>query len=234
MVRKRWRSIIFWITTLPLSLLAVFVVVCNLWIVTSTRERVYDSVADIEARTVGVVLGTSKKSGPDTPNQHFDNRLVAAAALFKEGKVSKLLVSGYRDSQYYDETRDMIVRLKELKVPDSEILADDRGLRTLDSVARSKTVFGFDRIVIISDDFHVNRALFIADRYGIDAIALRSESVGYGDSRKVRLREYFARVKAVLDLYICPPGTDTAVPDAPALEQTQESGSSQPVLARSI
>lgn len=205
MVRKRWRSIIFWIITIPLSLLAVFVVACNLWIVTSTRERVFDSVADIEARTVGVVLGTSKKSGPDTPNRHFDNRLVAAAALFREGKVSKLLVSGYRDSRYYDETRDMIVRLKELNVPGSEILADDRGLRTLDSVARSKTVFGFDRIVIISDDFHVNRALFIADRYGIDAIALRSESVGYGDSRKVRLREYFARVKAVLDLYVCPP-----------------------------
>ena len=215
MACKRWRSIIFWIIAFPLLLLAGLVVACNLWIVTSTRERVYDSVADIEARTVGVVLGTSKKSGPDTLNQHFENRLVAAAALFNEGKVSKLLVSGYRDSQYYDETRDMIARLKELKVPESEIIADDQGLRTLDSVARARTIFGFDRIVIVSDDFHVNRALFIADRYGIDAIALRSESVGYVDSRKVRFREYFARVKAVLDLYVHDPGTDTGESDTP-------------------
>lgn len=202
MARKRWCSIIFWIFTLPLLLLAAVVIPCNLWIVMSTRGQVYDSVAEIEARAIGVVLGTSKKIGPDTPNVHFENRLAAAAELFSEGKVGKLLVSGYRDSQYYDETRDMIAKLKELGVPESAILADDRGLRTLDSVARAKTVFGFDRLVIISDDFHVNRALFIADRYGLDAIALRSESVGYGDSRKVRLREYFARVKAVIDLYV--------------------------------
>ena len=76
---------------------------------------------------------------------------------------------------------------------------------------------GFDRVVIVSDDFHVNRALFIADRCGLEAIALRSETVGYGDSRKVRMREYFARVKAVLDLYFYSPGTEAGVPDAPAL-----------------
>jgi len=190
---------------LPLLLFAAGVVGCNLWIVLSTRDRVFNSVDRIEEREIGVVLGTSKKTGPDTPNAHFVNRLDAAAALFQEGKVKQLLVSGYRDSQYYDETRDMIAKLKELGVPENVILADDQGIRTLDSVARAKTVFGLERIVIISDDFHVNRALFIAERYGVDAIALRSESVGYGSSRKVRFREYFARVKAVIDLYLILP-----------------------------
>ena len=217
MARRRRRFYIFSIFAGPLLLVAAVVVACNLWIVLSTRGQVYDSVADIEARAVGVVLGTSKKTGPDTPNAHFENRMSAAASLFLEGKVGTLLVSGYRDSQYYDETRDMIAKLKELGVPESAILADDRGARTLDSVARAKTVFDFDRIVIVSDDFHVNRALFIANRYGVDAIALRSESVGYRDSRKVRLREYLARVKAVIDLYFYSPGTDAEVPDAPAM-----------------
>lgn len=205
MARKRWSVFFFRMVVLPLLFLAAGVVGCNLWIVLSTRDRVFNAVERIEEREIGVVLGTSKKIGPDTPNAHFVNRLDAAAALFKEGKVKQLLVSGYRDSQYYDETRDMIAKLKELGVPEQVILADDQGIRTLDSVARAKTVFGLERIVIISDDFHVNRALFIAERYGIDAIALRSESVGYVSSRKVRFREYFARVKAVIDLYLILP-----------------------------
>lgn len=212
MAGRRRRFLVFSIFVLPPLLVAVVVVTCNLWIVLSTREQVYDSVSEIEARAVGVVLGTSKKTGPDTPNAHFENRLAAAASLYHEGKADTLLVSGYRDSHYYDETRDMIARLRELGVPESAMLADDRGARTLDSVARAKTVFGFDRIVIISDDFHVNRALFIANRRGVDAIALRSESVDYRDSRKARVREYFARVKAVIDLYVYPPGGTTEPP----------------------
>lgn len=202
---KRWRSILLWTLVLPMLLLVAGVFACNLWIVASTRDRVHDSVATIAPREVAVVLGTSKKTGPDTPNQHFENRMAAAAALFHDGRVERLLVSGYRDSPYYDETRDMIAKLTELGVPEDVLFADEFGLRTLDSVARAKSVFNLDDIVIVSDDFHVNRALFIADRYGLDAIALRSETVGYGDSRKVRMREYFARVKAVIDLYLIHP-----------------------------
>lgn len=211
MPRKRWRSILFWTFVLPALLLVALVVGCNLWIVLSTRARVHDSVAGIEAREIGVVLGTSKKTGPDTPNRHFENRMAAAADLFAAGKVERLLVSGYRDSEYYDETRDMIAKLKELGVPEASLLADDRGARTLDSMVRVKEVFGFDRVVIVSDDFHVNRALFIADRCGLDAIALRCEAVDYGDSRKVRLRECLARVKAVLDLYVLSSREEAAI-----------------------
>lgn len=226
MTRKRWRSIFFWILVFPALLLVAAVVGCNVWVVASTKGRVHDSTATIERRDIGVVLGTSKKTGPDTPNRHFENRMAAAAALYREGKVSRLLVSGYRDSDYYDETRDMIAKLEGLGVPGEALLADERGVRTLDSIVRVKEIFGFDRVVIVSDDFHVNRALFIADRCGLEAIALRSETVDYDDSRKVRMREYFARVKAVLDLYFHSPGTETGAPEAPAVtRQRRDSGS---------
>lgn len=216
MSRKRWRRLFFWTLIPPALLAGGLIVACNLWIVLSTRSLVHDDATAVEAREIGVVLGTSKKTGPDTPNRHFENRMAAAAALFRAGKVSRLLVSGYRDSDYYDETRDMIAKLKELGIPEEFLLSDDRGARTLDSMVRVKTVFGFDRIIIISDDFHVNRALFIASRCGIDAIALRSESIDYDNSRKVRLREYFARVKAVLDLYVRHPQAvgGTALPSS--------------------
>lgn len=202
MARKRKHSIIFWLITLPVLLLIGGVVACNLWIVVSTDGRVYASAGDIEAQPVALVLGTSKNVAPDTPNRHFNNRIAAAVALFKTGKVEKLLVSGYRDSQYYDETRDMIAKLKSAGVPADAIIADNEGARTLDSVARAKSVFGYDRFVIVSDDFHVARALFLADRLGLTAIAMKSARVEIENSSRVRVREYFARVKAVMDIYL--------------------------------
>lgn len=205
MARKRKRSIFFWMISLPILAVIVLIVGCNVWIVTSTKGRVFDSPQEIDRQSVGLVLGTSKKVAPDTPNKHFVNRIAAAAELFHSGKVGRLLVSGYRDSEYYDETKDMIAKLIELGVPEKMIMADDRGSRTLHSVMRASTVYKLDRLVIISDDFHVGRALFIADHLGMDAVALRSEAVDRDDSRGVRWREYFARVKAVLDLYLLPP-----------------------------
>ncbi|MDF1825950.1 MAG: ElyC/SanA/YdcF family protein [Verrucomicrobiales bacterium] len=202
MARKRKRSITFCLIKLPLFLLIAGVVACNLWIVISTHGRVYASAGEIEAQPVALVLGTSKNVAPDTPNRHFDNRIAAAVALFKTGKVEQLLVSGYRDSKYYDETLDMIAKLKSAGVPAEVILADNEGARTFDSVVRAKSVFGFDRFVIVSDDFHVSRALFIADELGLNAIAMKSAPVEIENSAKVRLREYFARVKAVIDLYL--------------------------------
>lgn len=211
MARKRRLSNFFWFVLFPVLLGAGAVVGCNLWVVLSTHNRVYASTEKIEAQGVGLVLGTSKNVAPDTPNRHFQNRLAAAAKLYEEGKVKQLLVSGYRDSRYYDETEDMIEALLSLGVPKVAILSDDKGARTLDSVERAKKVFGFERLVIISDDFHVGRALFIADRVGVDAVALRSKSVDYASSGRVRLREYFARVKAVLDLYVWNPNENAPV-----------------------
>jgi len=213
MAGKRRRTIFFWGFRLPLYLFVAGIVVCNLWIVLSTHSRIFDSLDAIAPNTVGVVLGTSKKVAAGRPNLHFENRLSAAAALYHAGKVKHLLVSGYRDSQYYDEPRDMTKKLEELGVPSSAITSDQEGLRTLDSIIRAKKVFGLSEFTVISDDFHVSRALFIADRENIDAIAFRGESVGLTFSGKARVREYFARVKAVLDLYLL--DTEPATIDEP-------------------
>jgi SanA protein len=196
------RTIFFWTIKLPFLLFAAAVVVCNLWIILSTRDRVFKSIDAVEPNQIGIVLGTSKKIAAGRPNQHFENRLAAAAELYHAGKVKHLLVSGSRDSQYYDEPRDMHQKLQELGVPSAAITEDECGLRTLDSIVRAKRVYGLSEVTVISDDFHVGRALFIADREGLDAIAFRGDSVSLRFSMKARVREYFARVKAVLDLYL--------------------------------
>ncbi len=202
MARKKKRSIFFYLFWGPLLLLTLMVLGCNLWVIISTSDEIYSSVDDIDSNTVGMVLGTSKKVAPDQPNLHFEHRLEAAAKLFHAGKVQHLLASGDRDSRYYNEPRDMTRKLMELGVPANAITADNAGYRTFDSVVRARRVFGLRRMTIITDDFHVARALFIAKKEGIDAVALRSEPVDYKLSFKARAREYLARVKAVLDLYV--------------------------------
>jgi len=202
MPQKMKRSIWFKVVVLPLLLLGAFVLFCNLWVVLSTKSRVFDSSGEIEPNTVGLVLGTSKKVAPNQPNQHFEHRLEAAAELYREGKVRHLLVSGDKDSRYYNEPRDMTAKLLSLAVPKEAITPDNSGYRTLDSIVRAKKIYGLDRVTIISDGFHVSRALFVARKEGIDAIAFASQPVSLKYSLKAHLRECLARVLVVLDLYL--------------------------------
>lgn len=196
------RSIWFKVVILPLLLLGAFVLFCNLWVVLSTKSRVFDSSGQIQSNTIGLVLGTSKKVAPNQPNLHFENRLAAAAELYREGKVRHLLVSGDKDSRYYNEPRDMTAKLVSLEVPKEAITPDNSGYRTLDSIVRAKKIYGLDKVTIISDGFHVNRALFVAQKEGLDAVAFASQPVSLKDSLQARLREYLARVLVVLDLYL--------------------------------
>jgi SanA protein len=135
-------------------------------------------------------------------NPHFVHRIDAAVELYRAGKVKHLLVSGDNHKHGYDEPTDMKKALLERGVPESAITLDYAGFRTLDSVVRAKKVFGQDCLVIVSEPFHNARALFLCRHYGIDAVAFNAEPVSTRISRWAHLREYLARVKAVLDLYV--------------------------------
>jgi SanA protein len=135
-------------------------------------------------------------------NLFFTHRIEAAAALFKAGKVRHLIVSGDNGRQEYDETTAMKDALLAKGVPADAITMDYAGFRTLDSVVRAKLVFGQSKVTVISQAFHDKRALFIADHSGIDAIALAAPGVGSAEGFLVRLREVFARAKAVADLFL--------------------------------
>ena len=92
--------------------------------------------------------------------------------------------------------------LAKLGVPDSILITDDGGLRTLDSVVRCKELFKKDSIVIITQRFHAYRALFISNYYDVDAVVVITQPLASPNSIGVLLREFFARPLAVLDLYV--------------------------------
>jgi SanA protein len=185
-----------------LAVCLILLFVSNYWIISSTKNQLYTDVENTPARKVGLVLGASKKTIRGTDNLYFSYRIQAAYGLFRAHKVQYLLVSGDNHIKGYDEPSDMREALIALGVPDSCIILDYAGFRTLDSVVRCNEVFGEDSITIISQEFHNQRALFIANKNNIKAIAFNAQEVNKNYSFKTRIREYFARVKCVLDIYV--------------------------------
>lgn len=179
-----------------------FFIGSNIWVVKSTEARVLYDADQLSDHRVALVLGTSHKLVGGDSNPFFEHRMDRAAELYQLGKIDHFILSGDNRTRYYNEPLEMQKALTARGVPTSSITLDYAGLRTLDSVVRSKEIFGQDKIMIITQTFHSYRALFISDYYGIDAVAMVATEPEFESSLKVRVREYFARGKAVLDLYV--------------------------------
>ena len=180
----------------------LLIVASNLWIVQSTSHNVFSDLRKLPDHRVALVLGTSNKTVSGNVNPYFRNRIETAAQLYKMEKIDHLILSGDNRSMYYNEPIEMRKALIKLGVPTTAITLDYAGLRTLDSIVRCKEIFGQNRITIITQPFHSYRALFISRYYDIEAVAMVTGQSDGEYSFRIRLREYFARTKAVLDLYV--------------------------------
>lgn len=176
------------------------ILLANIWIVFSTEKKNFYTLQDMPSNDVGLVLGTSKAVHGGKENMFFKYRMEAAARLYKEGKVKFLILSGNHDSVFYNEPNDMKKALMSLGVPENVMTLDFAGFRTYDSIFRCKEVFNQHKFTIISQPTHNARALFLANQLGIDAVAFAAQDVPSG--YKTYLREYFARPKAILDVYL--------------------------------
>ncbi|MDH5474127.1 MAG: YdcF family protein [Cyclobacteriaceae bacterium] len=195
------RKIIKILAFASVSILVV-ITLSNALIIESTKSNIYYSIENVPHKQVALILGTSNKllSGEDNP--FFHTRISMAANLYKSGVVKHLLVSGDNRSKYYNEPLKMKNALIELGVPETAISLDYAGLRTLDSIVRSKEIFGQDDIIIVTQEFHCYRALFISNYYDIEAIAIATAPVPRSLAFKTIFREIFARTKAIWDTYI--------------------------------
>ncbi|MBL7872699.1 MAG: YdcF family protein [Cyclobacteriaceae bacterium] len=174
----------------------------NFWVVKSTESEVLTDFKLLPDSGVALVLGTSHRMMDGSPNPFFHNRMATAAELYKEGKIIHFIVSGDNRTKYYNEPVEMQKALIKLGVPINAITLDYAGLRTLDSIVRCKEIFGQSKIIIITQPFHSYRALFISNYYEVNAVALVADEPAQEAAPRVYLREYLARTKAILDLYI--------------------------------
>lgn len=162
-------------------------------------SAVYLDPGQVPEARFGLLLGTSKYAYGRV-NRFYVHRIEAAAALYKAGKISKILVSGDHSRNEYNEPQDIQDDLVAGGVDCDDIYLDYAGFSTLDSILRAKLVFKIDRFTIISQPFHCERALYIADRAGLEAVGFAAKDVQGPLATKVYLREYLARVKVVIDM----------------------------------
>ena len=197
---KRRRRIL-WILGIVLALAATLTLVCNVKVKEGAEGRMYENTSEIPYRRVGIVLGTTPVRENGKPNLYYQNRMEAAAELYAAGKISYIIVSGDNFKHEYNEPECMRRSLVALGVPDSVIYADYAGFRTFDSMVRCKEVFGQDSVTVVSQGWHNERALYIAQYAGLDAIAYNADDLPMNPCYvRSHTRELFAKVKAVLDV----------------------------------
>lgn len=165
-----------------------------MYVVTGDRLR---TTADVPHTEVAVVFGAGLWN--DEPSPYLAHRLDAAAKLYREGRIEVVLVTGDNSRKDYDEPDAMRTYLTEHGVPDRRIVSDYAGFDTWDSCVRAKKIFGVDRAVLISQGFHIRRAVALCRQagvtsYGIGVEAKHDATWYYGGAREV-----VAAGKAVLD-----------------------------------
>ena len=186
----------------------LLLVICNSFVFWNANGRIYDNPNEIQSNHLGILLGTSPITPTGIHNGSFDNRIKAATELYKTGKIKKLIVSGgnYTQTEKYgcDEPKAMRDSLIANGVNPDDIFMDYEGLTTIKSLAKLKKYYSYpDTITIISQGYHNQRAITMADKLGLPSVAYSAE---VPPSRFYKIKNYgreaLARVKMMGSLYL--------------------------------
>jgi SanA protein len=186
--------------------IALGTLIINAGIIGTSGKYIYRDLEEIPPGTAVLVLG-SQTSGTRL-SRVLEDRVLGGIELIEAGKGRKLLLSGDHGERYYDEVNAMrlYVLANAPEIPGEDIFMDHAGFSTYDSMYRARDVFEVKDLIIVTQEFHISRAVFIARKLGLEA-------VGYAQSQskfplKTRLsweiREYLARVKAFISVIFKP------------------------------
>ncbi|MGE5642000.1 MAG: vancomycin high temperature exclusion protein [Byssovorax cruenta] len=188
------------------SLLGIFIIILTRTIFLLKASSQTFSKEDAPVRRVAIVFGAEvKRDG--TPSAVLRDRIETAVTLYKTGKVEKLLMSGDNRFVDYNEPESMRQYALTLGVPDADIVLDYAGRRTYDTCYRAKEIFGVNSAILVTQGFHLPRALFLCKAFGMDALGVAADNYYY--LKRLRLywnvRELFASIQSVGDVYLLKP-----------------------------
>lgn len=183
----------------------LLILVCNLIIICSTSGKSYDDISEIPHNDYGLLLATSPVTNQGTHNYMFQYRVEAAENLLKSGKIDTLIASGgnYVGKEKYgcDEPQAIKDSLVSHGIDPQRIILDYEGTRTQNSIIKAKAYYNLDSVTLISQSYHNPRALYLADRFGLHAVAYNASTAPSFPTRlRNNIREWLARVKMFIDL----------------------------------
>lgn len=195
-------------------LLAAALLVSNLVITRSAASHIVATPEEAPVATAAIVLGA--RVFPDgTPSPMLADRLDTGIKLYKLGKVQKLLLSGDHGQTTYDEVNTMLRYVLARGVPDQDVFTDHAGFDTYDTMYRARDVFKVKSALIVTQKFHLSRAVYAARKLGLEATGVVSDIQSYPSEWRFHLREWAARVKAFMQLDITHPQPRFLGPEIP-------------------
>lgn len=191
-----------WISSVALALLAAVMVPRGLAML-SADGRIYRHVADVPPHAIAIVFGAGVRNGQ--PTAMLYDRVASAVALYEAGAVRKLLMSGDNRFEDYNEPAAMRRVARQLGVPEEAIVLDFAGRSTYDTCYRARAIFGVRAAVLVTQDFHLDRAIMTCNALGIEAVGYVADRRRYRRVWWNELRELPATTKALLDVFILRP-----------------------------
>lgn len=186
--------------------LVSYLLFAPLVVYTYGRKSVFTDINSVKSQRVAVVLGAGVTPEGE-PRDMLQDRLSLAADLYFDGEIEKILVTGDNREENYNEPAAMKRYLIEKRdLPEDVIVLDYAGRRTYDSCARVKEIFQLKKIILISQGYHLPRAIFLCENLGVDATGLSATLHNkYEGEFYFKVREFFALHKAIWDIYVSTP-----------------------------
>ena len=205
-MKKKYFNRLMMVASIVFVVIFIITMSFNYFVIKNSDGKIYDSLDSIKPAEVGLLLGTTPQTRiGGRKNMFFKYRIDAAEDLYNAGKIKYILISGDENSlDGVNEPECMKDSLVARGIPKNVIFSDGKGFRTLDSVVRMSKVYGVRIFTIISQRFHNERALYLAEHLGLDVEDLQAYNAKEPTSAMsmmTYIREYFARVKMFLDIW---------------------------------
>lgn len=188
---------IYW--GVALTAIILMLVVGYLYIQFYSKPFIYKNIKNLPYKYTAIVLG-AKVGSDGNPSDFLADRLDKAVELYERHKISRFLLTGDHGQVSYDEVNAMKSYLLKHHIPEKDIFLDHAGFDTYDSMVRALKVFEVKEAIIVTQEFHLKRSVYIARKKGIDAYGIIADNQNYGSLTYLKFRESFACIKAFLNV----------------------------------
>ena len=198
------RILLIFIAAGVIALTAIYLI--NKRIESQAAGKMQDSITEIPIESpprVAIVLGAKVWENGEPSNALYD-RVVTAVELYRAGRVKKILMSGDNPTENYDEPAAMKATALKLGVPESDIVLDFAGRRTYDTCHRAKEIFEVRRAIVVTQEFHQPRAIYLCNNLGVDSIGITANRRKYEGERYWAFREFFSTASAWFEMNFLP------------------------------
>ncbi len=195
---------------LPKILLILAIVTILAFIITPPflvyqgKYKIYKETADVEATKYAIVFGAGVMPNGH-PTDMLEDRLLTAVDLYNNQKIEKIIVSGDNRTTHYNEPQAMYLYLIDQGIPENAIVMDFAGRRTYDTCYRAKEIFSIDKAILISQGYHLPRAIYLCNHFGVESTGFSATKRVYEGEFEYEIREILALYQSILDIYVTKP-----------------------------